>query len=50
MTRSLNIDATDDLIWNTVFEVITKSRAFREKTKVEILGEDYLSTKGAEDE
>jgi DNA invertase Pin-like site-specific DNA recombinase len=50
MTRSLNIDATDELVWDTVLDVITKSRTFREKTKVEILGEDYLSAKGAEEE
>jgi DNA invertase Pin-like site-specific DNA recombinase len=50
MTRSLNIAATDELIWNTVIEIITKSRAFREKTKVEILGEGYSSAKVAEGE
>lgn len=50
MTRSLNIDATDELVWNSVIEVITKSRAFREKTKVEILGADYMKAKGKDDE
>jgi DNA invertase Pin-like site-specific DNA recombinase len=50
MTRSLNIDATDELVWNTVIDVISKSRLFREQTKVEILGTDYASKKGAEDE
>ncbi|MFM7009357.1 MAG: hypothetical protein ACKO0Z_08530, partial [Betaproteobacteria bacterium] len=49
MTRSLNIDATDDLIWNAVIDVLTKSRLFREKTKVEILGDDSLTAKGAEE-
>jgi DNA invertase Pin-like site-specific DNA recombinase len=50
MTRSLNIAATDELIWNTVIEIITKSRAFREKTKVEILGDGYSSAKVSEGE
>lgn len=49
MTRSLNIDATDDLIWNAVIDVLSKSRLFREKTKVEILGDDSLTAKGAEE-
>lgn len=50
MTRSLNIDATDELVWNTVIDVISKSRSFREQTKVEILGTDYASQAGSEQE
>ena len=48
MTRSLNIDATDDLIWATVIEVIADSRAFREETKKEIIGDSSLSAKKSE--
>lgn len=50
MTRSLGIAATDELVWDTVVELITKSRSFREMTKVEILGKDYTSLKGSEEE
>jgi DNA invertase Pin-like site-specific DNA recombinase len=50
MTRSLGIAATDELVWDTVVELITKSRSFRELTKVEILGKDYTSLKGSEEE
>lgn len=50
MTRSLNIDATDDLIWDTVIEIISDSRIFREQTKKEILGEQSLSAKRSEQE
>lgn len=50
MTRSLGIAATDELVWDTIVELIRKSRAYRELTKVEILGKDYKSLKGSEDE
>lgn len=50
MTRSLGIAATDELVWNTIVDLIQKSRAYRELTKVEILGKDYTTLKGSEDE
>lgn len=50
MTRSLNIDATDELVWNTVIEVITNSKSFREKSKIEMLGKDHKSAKSAQDD
>jgi DNA invertase Pin-like site-specific DNA recombinase len=50
MTRSLNIDAADELIWNAVLDVLNKSRSFREQSKESILGEDPRSVKVAEQE
>jgi DNA invertase Pin-like site-specific DNA recombinase len=50
MTRSLGIAATDELVWDTIVDLIQKSRAYRELTKVEILGKDYTTLKGSEDE
>ena len=50
MTRSLNIDATDELIWNTVLDVLNKSRIFRQQSKKSILGDDPRSAKVAEHE
>lgn len=50
MTRSLNIDAADELIWNAVLDVLNKSRSFRQQSKESILGEDPRSAKVAEQE
>ena len=50
MTRSLNIDAADELIWNTVLDVLNKSRSFRQQSKESILGKDPRSVKVAEQE
>ena len=50
MTRSLNIDAADELIWNAVLDVLNKSHSFRQQSKESILGEDPRSAKVAEQE
>jgi DNA invertase Pin-like site-specific DNA recombinase len=50
MTRSLNIEATDQLVWSTVLEVIADSKAFREEAKKEILGDVRISAKKSEQE
>ena len=38
MTRSLNIEATDQLVWNTIIEVFSNSKIARERIKGEVLG------------
>ena len=38
MTRSLNLYATDELVWNTVVDVLAQSKIFRNRTKVSLLG------------
>ena len=39
MTRSLNIDDTDQLVWNAVIEVLSKSKIIKEGIKTEAMGE-----------
>ena len=39
MTRSLNIDDTDELVWNAVIEVLSKSKIIRDGIKTEVMGE-----------
>ena len=39
MTKSLNIDDTDELVWNAVIEVLSKSKIIREGIKTDVMGE-----------
>lgn len=39
MTRSLNIYAADELVWNTVVDVLSRSKIFRDRVKVALLGD-----------
>jgi hypothetical protein len=38
--RNIRIDTTDDLVWNTVIDTISKSHLFKEQTKIELLKDD----------
>lgn len=38
--RNLRIDKTDEVVWNTVVDVLTKSHTFKETVKTELLGEN----------
>ena len=44
MTRSLNIHDTDELVWNTVVDVLSRSKIVRERIKVEVLGDGLASS------
>lgn len=44
MTRSLNIHDTDELVWNTVVDVLSRSKIIRERIKVELLGDGLASS------
>ena len=39
MSRSLNIDATDDAIWDAVKDVVTKSNILKERMKTDLLAD-----------
>ena len=39
MTRSLNIANVDELVWNTVVEVLSNSKVARERVRVAMMGE-----------
>ena len=39
MTRSLNIHDTDELVWNTVVDVLSRSKIVRNDVKVALLGD-----------
>jgi DNA invertase Pin-like site-specific DNA recombinase len=39
MTRSLNIDDADELVWNAVVEVLSNSKIIREGIKADVMGE-----------
>lgn len=41
MTRSLNIDDADELIWNAVVEVLSKSKIIKDGIKAEVMGEGF---------
>jgi len=43
--RNIRIDATDELIWETVLNVISKSHLFKEEVKTETLGSKEVQKK-----
>jgi hypothetical protein len=46
--RYLKIEETDNLVWNTVVDVISKSHLFKEEIKKQVLGEHSLSSQKEE--
>jgi len=46
--RNVRIDKTDEIVWNTVVDVISKSNLFRETVKTELLGESSYKKSSTE--
>ncbi len=46
--RYLKIEETDNLVWNTVVDVISKSHLFKEEIKKQVLGDQSLSSQKEE--
>ncbi|MDD2918971.1 recombinase family protein [Rhodoferax sp.] len=50
MTRSLNLAATDDLVWNAVLDALSKSSLIKEAVKRDALGEGGQRLKASDHE
>jgi DNA invertase Pin-like site-specific DNA recombinase len=50
MTRSLNMPETDQLVWDAVVDVISKSSLLKEKVRTDVLGEDMKRLRLSEED
>jgi hypothetical protein len=50
MTRSLNLAATDELVWNSVLDVLSKSAQIKETIKKDVVGEGGQRLKASDHE